>query len=350
MSCDVSSLHALVETVNAVGDALFSWHLFTALYVECCRNADEGTPLADRLAGLFPIACNGITNPTVIGSVAVRHQLQAAINVEVWQTAFMHMTHLDPSNAFQRNMAPCPSSPEDVLDKVHDACTGCLEAYVSLGSPQHALEALCVRHACCTALIQLSLSISLQADASLMQHPRTGTWSETMHLAQGSGVCCKPLTFWPHVTASQAPIHAAFSSHIPTANSSFNAMQAFLDQASAVVMHQTSNGSNHIDQAMSYACLDLALLQAFSHVEEAHAVSTQQEQSARADSGATTRQLSSVMPVLAMLVQHLVEMTNQYLSVALEQHVTALSQQNQLEEVKTLMQLGLDTKQVRSVG
>ena len=294
------------------------------------------TQLAERLASLFPCGCN-ITDP-VIGSSEAAHQLQAGLEEEEWQAAYHQMADRHASKPFLAKMPSRPQSPAEALDRIHTMTVACLDAFQSTSTSQsHTMEALIAKHACCTALMQLFLSVSLpQADTEMLRAGQTATFSQMFALVQPPAVCNNPLACWPHVRAEQA---AVGTPSCPLTDSDW--IHVMLRQACTSMVSHTTNGNN-TDQMLSCGILDLSLVQAWN--SQCHAAVVEQDP----ESGmpAAAKQAAGLLSPLEVLLGHLVSRIERQTIQVLSQQLSDAAQQDKIEDMKAVLQMGLPTKEV----
>ena len=292
--------------------------------------------LSSMLAATFTAAA---VQP-VIGSQHMREQLSAALNTDVWQRSQNMLASARPCDAPHTADLVCPRCPEDAVDQLHAQCTFGLDALYEHGlGPEHALQSYCARHACCTALLQLSLSIQMQPSATQLQPHQDMAWSHLMALAQRHESTASALTCWPHImplVQAQQPlaVEAAF------ADADLQDVQTMLMQAHRQLSDQPQEGSSQM--VLSHSLLSLALLQAWDVVYAAQSAPqptpTQPHPAAK---------LAGLLPQLAELLLHVTEMTESYVMVALQQRLADVDQAEELREaVRTVVSLHLDHQQV----
>ncbi len=296
----------------------------------------EETQLAERLSSLFPCGCN-YTDP-VIGSSEAAHQLQAGLEHNEWQAAYHQMAFRHASKAFLTEMASRPQSPAEALDRIHAMTVACLDAFESNNySQSHTMEAPFARHACCTALLQLLLSVSLpQAETGILRAGQTVSISQMFALVQPPAVCNNPMACWPYVRAEPASVGTA--SH-PLAD--LAQIHVMLQQACTSMVLHTSDVSK-TDQMLSYGILDLALVQAWN----SQCLSAVLEQDPESGMPAAANQAAGLLAPLEALLGHLVSMTERQTIQVLSQQLSDDAQQGKIEDVKDVLQVGLPTKEV----
>ncbi len=124
-------------------------------------------------------------------------------------------------------------------------------------------------------------------------------------------------------------------------------VQALLHQASLSMNHVDDDCSASFERMLSHALLDLALLQAQAFLCGNQSGSpAQQQQATVAHASPSTKQFAGLLPDLATLLQHLVAVTDHHIITTLEQLLVQLNQQHQFEEVKAVMQMGLQGNEV----
>jgi len=310
--------------------------MFYNFHASAGRESIE-TQLAERFSSLFPCGCN-YTDP-VIGSSEAAHQLQAGLEQEEWQAAHHQMTDRLASKPSLTEMPPCPKSPAEALDRIHAMTVACLDAFQSTATSQsHTMGVLFAKHACCTALMQLFLSVSLpRADADVLRAGQTATFSQIFALVQPAAVCNKPMVCWPHVTAEPASLGT--TSCLLTDLAQIHVM---LQQACTSMVSHSTDGSN-TDQMMSCGILDLALVQAWNSQCQSAVVGQDPE----SGTPAAAHQAAGLLSPLEALLGHLVSMTEHQTIQVLSQQLSATAaQQDKIEDMKAVLQLGLPNKDV----
>ncbi len=309
--------------------------MFYNFHASAGRESIE-TQLAERFSSLFPCGCN-YADP-VIGSSEAAHQLQAGLEHKEWQAAYHQMADRHASKAFLTEMASRPQSPAEALDRIHAMTVACLDAFQSNNySQSHTLEAPFAKHACCTALLQLLLSVSLpQADTGMLRAGQTAGISQMFALIQPPAVCNNPMACWPYVRAETACVGTA--SHPLTDLAQIHVM---LQQACTSMVSHTTD-VNKTDQMLSCGILDLALVQAWN----SQCLSAVVEQDPESGMPAATIQAAGLLSPLEALLGHLVSMTDRQTIQVLSQQLSDAAQQDKIEDVKAVLQLGLPTKKV----
>lgn len=292
--------------------------------------------LAEKLASLFPCGSN-CTDP-VIGSSEAAHQLQAGLELEEWQAAYYQMADRHAGKPFLTEMPSRPESPAEALDRIHAMTVACLDAFQSTDTSQsHTMEALCAKHACCTALMQLFLSVSLpQADTETLRAGQTASISQMFALVQPPAVCSNPMACWPHVRAESGSVGT--TSRLLTDHAQTHAM---LQQACTSMLSRTADG-NKTDQMLSCGILDLALVQAWN----CQCLSAVVEQDPESDMSAAANQAAALLSPLEALMGHLVSMTEHQTIQVLSQQLSDDHQQAKIDDMKAVLQTGLPTKEV----
>lgn len=306
-----------------------------------CREAQD---LVQKLTGLFPLAWTSTHTQATINSAAANAQLESALQQDSWRTAFL-MTHTDP-NTPTANLPTRPESPADALDKTQVAFTTCLVAFNTADAGQtQGMEMLWARHACCTALMQLFFSIGLpMPNTGQLQSGQTASMSQIIALARCTGASSTTVTCWPHVMAESGTLSTA-----SRAEAEAEIVTVLLHQACASVARAHGGAGTAADRTLSPVILDLALVQAMSHACGSQASDSQEEEESDV-SMLKQLQLAAWMPDLASLLQHLVTATEHGVRQTFEQRLNKAGQQEKVEEVVAVLQLGLNLEQVSSLG
>ncbi len=214
----------------------------------------------------------------------------------------------------------------------------CLDAFQSTNNSQsHTMEALFAKHACCTALMQLFLSVSLpQADTEMLRAGQTASISQMFALVQPPAVCNNPMACWPYVRAEPASVGT--TSCLLTDHAQIHDM---LQQACTSMLSHPIDG-NKTDQMLSCGILDLALVQAWN----SQCLSAVVEQDPESGMPAAANQAAGLLSSLEALLGHLVSMTERQTIQVLSQQLSDAAQQDKIEDMKAVLQMGLPTKEV----
>lgn len=252
------------------------------------------------------------------------------------------MTHTDPTdpNTPTANLPPRPESPADALHQTHVAFAACLDAFeiADVGQTQ-GMEMLWARHACCTALVQLFFSIGLpMPNTGQLQSGQRASMLQVIALARCTGASSATLTCWPHVMAQPGTVSTA-----SRAEAEAEIVTALLHQACASVAHADSGAGTAADLTLSPVVLDLALMQAIGHACSSQARDSQEDEESNIS---ILKQLAAWVPDLASLLQHLVTATERGVRQTFEQRLNQVGQQEKVEEVVAVLQLGLNLEQV----
>ena len=309
--------------------------MFYNFHASAGRESIE-TQLAERFSSLFPCGCN-YTDP-VIGSSEAAHLLQAGLEQKEWQATYHQMADRHASKAFLTEMASRPQSPAEALDRIHAMTVACLDAFQSNNySQSHTMEAPFAKHACCTALLQLLLSVSLpKADTGMLWSGQSASISQMFALVQPPASCNNPMACWPYVRAELASVGTA--SHPLTELAQIHVM---LQQACTSMVSHTTD-VNKTDQMLSCGILDLALVQAWN----SQCLSAVVEQDPESGMPAVANQVAGLLSPLEAVLGHLVSMTERQTIQVLSQQLSDAAQQDKIEDVKAVLQIGLPNKEV----
>ena len=307
------------------------------------------------LPRLFPyMPSTSAANP-VIGSTHAREQLSAALSPDIDRQSWEALKSVTSSPALQSSFHAFPRSPEAALDHLYVFCTSSLDAYRgSVVGPEHSVPSVCAMHACCSALMHLSLAVQMLPSAAQLAPGRALTWSEVMAIAQKQQLGSSSLTCWPCIM----PLPSAHQPAVAVASfsdSDFTAMQALLNQAYAQSGAQCVDPPylNLSEQIIAHSLLDLGLLQAWGAVNSVAQASATQQQAAAADVAASAGkpeaagQLAGLLATLASLLLLWAEMMEYHVRDALQQELAGAGQQEKLEDAKLIMSLGLERQQVQ---
>jgi len=141
---------------------------------------------------------------------------------------------------------------------------------------------------------------------------------------------------WPYVRAETACVGTA--SHPLTDLAQIHVM---LQQACTSMVSHTTD-VNKTDQMLSCGILDLALVQAWN----SQCLSAIVEQDPESGMPAATIQAAGLLSPLEALLGHLVSITDRQTIQVLSQQLSDAAQQDKIEDVKAVLQLGLPTKKV----
>ena len=311
-----------------------------SIFCNFCDSAgreSEETQLVERLSSLFPCGCN-YTNP-VIGSSEAAHLLQAGLEHTAWQAAYHQIADRHASKTSLTEMPSCPQSPTEALERLHAMTVACLDAFRSTSTSQSlTMEALFAKHACCTALMQLFLSVSLpQADTEMLRAGQTASFSQMLALVQPPAVCNNPMACWPYVRAEPANVGTTSCLHTDHAQ-----IHDMLHQACTSMISHPIDGNN-TDQMLSWGILDLALVQAWN----SQCLSAVVEQDPESGMAAAANQAAGLLSPLEALLGHLVGMTERQAIQVLSQQLSDAAQQDKIEDMRAVLLMGLPSQEVR---
>lgn len=284
----------------------------------------------------------------ITASAHARNSLSAALDEDVWHQAQGMLQSRVPSTAASQPVSACPKSAEDAIDSISAVCSSCLAGCDETGQEQ-AIQGLCAVHSCCTAFTQLSLSTQMLSTAAQLQPDQNTSWSQLIAQAQRQRQTGRSAqTCWPHIMRQPLPAHTLPAWPV-NPDADLDTVQALLDQTCLLLTNTTSGSS--FQHALHSRLLDVVLLQLWPYIP-ASGNATGKQRPAVADTAASAgkqelaRRLAGMVPTLAKLLSHMVEMASYHITLALQQQLEELEHPEKVDELKAVMGMGLDHKQV----
>ena len=304
--------------------------------------------MVQHLSALFKPTLTMLTPDPVAASAHARNQLSAAVEENVWcQAQASLQSPVSPTEA-RPSLPARLKSAEDAIDSIYAACTSRLAGCSATGQG-HAMQSLYAVHSCCTAFMHLSTSTQLVPSGAPRQPGQQPLWSRLMANAQRQqqpGWSAQ--TCWPHIMRLPLQSSRSLPARAACSDTDLGTVQALLQQACTLLM-DTPPGSG-FQHSLHSRLLDLILLHVWPHIPASAGHVTDQLAVAGAAVAAgeqeSARRLAGLLPTLAKLLSHVVEMAAQHVTLALEQQLEEASQLDKVDELRAVRSMGLAHEQV----